>query len=74
MPPEVSEIFHRKESFLVSPFASEGKTDEGKEFDPVSLDKVVAKRTQLSRAAFLCLGKGTAHGNYVVLPPEKRVI
>ena len=36
MPPEGSrEIFHRKESFLVSLFASEGKTDEGKEFDPI---------------------------------------
>ena len=38
-----------------------------------SLDKVVAKRTQLSRAAFLCLGKGTAHENCIVLPPEKLV-
>ena len=35
MPPEGSEIFHRKESFLVSLVASEGKTDEGKEFDPI---------------------------------------
>ena len=43
-------------------------------FISFSLDKVVAKRTQLSRAAFLCLGKGTAHVNYVVLPPEKLVI
>ena len=39
-----------------------------------SLDKVVAKRTQISRAAFLCLGKGTGRGNCVVLPPEKLVI
>ena len=39
-----------------------------------SLDKVVAKRTQLSRAAFLSLGKGTGHGNCVELPPEKLVI
>jgi len=33
MLPEGSEIFHRRESVsLVSLFASEGKTDEGKEF------------------------------------------
>ena len=43
-------------------------------FISFSLDKVVAKRTQLSRAAFLCLGKGTGHGNCVVAPPKKRVI
>ena len=36
MPPENSEIFHRKvRLFLVSPFASEGETDEGKEFEPI---------------------------------------
>ena len=29
----------------------------------IQSDKVVAKRTQLSRAAFLCLGKGAGHGN-----------
>jgi len=33
MPPEGSEVFRGRESFVfVSPFASEGKTDEGKEF------------------------------------------
>ena len=34
MPLEGSEIFRRRERvfFSVSPFASEGKTDEGKEF------------------------------------------
>ena len=36
MPLEGSEIFHRRESFFsVSPFASEGKTDEVKEFTVV---------------------------------------
>ena len=43
-------------------------------FISFSLDKVVAKRTQLSRAAFLCLEKGTDHGNCVVTPPKKLVI
>ena len=43
MPPEGSEIFHRKESFLVSLFASEGKTDEGKEFDPIHDRRVNGK-------------------------------
>ena len=37
MPPEGSEIVHRKESSfqLVSPFATEGKTDEGRKFNPI---------------------------------------
>ena len=43
MPPEGSEIFHRKERFLVSLFASERKTDEGKEFDPIHDRRVNGK-------------------------------
>ena len=43
MAPEGSEIFHRKESFLVSLLASEGKTDEGQEFDPIHDRRVNGK-------------------------------
>ena len=43
MPPEGSEIFHRKEYFLVFLFASEGKTDEGQEFDPIHDRRVNGK-------------------------------
>ena len=35
MPPKGSEIFHRKESFFSFPVRLWGKTDEGKEFDPI---------------------------------------
>ena len=43
MLPEGSEIFLRKESFLVALFASEGKSDEGKEFDPIHDRRVNGK-------------------------------
>ena len=43
MPPEGSEIFHRKKVFLVLLFACEGETDEGKEVDTIHDHRVRGK-------------------------------